>query len=323
LYQPLVQDSLADVNRLSQPLVYKRHLFDMDIKVKKPIETRTANFSCLAPKTGGMPRVEHVPMPVFQDHRDVSGKWHGGVYAIGNFDGLHIGHQALIQETIRIAAETTSPPAIMTFDPHPRELFDPSAPSFRLATSVQKTQDLARLGMGLCLNQYFDMNFAALTPEAFAEQILMESLRATHVVVGADFRFGSRQSGNTEILTQLCADLGIGLTVIDQIRVAGKVASSSLIRDLIASGEMSAVANVLGRPWSVVARAKVSEAGLSFDLSDYTRIRSGEYAVRVYGIACRATLSESGEGRQILSVSNEQGLITADHARVDFISSDV
>jgi len=293
----------------------------MGIKVKKMIATRSAEFPRLFPEAGRMSQTEHATIPVFKDHRDVFGKWHGGVYAIGNFDGLHIGHQALIQETIRIAAETNSPPAIMTFDPHPRELFDPSASPFRLATSLQKMQELAKLGLGLCLNQYFDMNFAKLTPEAFAEQVLMQSLRATHVVVGADFRFGSRQSGNTEILTQLCADLGIGLTVIDQIRVAGNVASSSLIRDLIASGEMSAVANVLGRPWSVVARAEISDAGLFFDLSDYTKIGRGEYTVRVHGIVCRATLSESCEGRQILTVSKEKGWIAANYARAEFISS--
>jgi cytidyltransferase-like protein len=317
-----VKDNVVDVNRLSQPRVEETYLFDIGIKVQKPAATHSAEFSCLPPKAGRMSRGEQATMPVFKDHREVSGKWHGGVYAIGNFDGLHIGHQTLIQETIRIAAETASLPAIMTFDPHPRELFDPSAPSFRLATSLQKTQDLARLGMGLCLNQHFDMNFAVLKPKEFVERVLMEALRATHVVVGADFKFGSRQSGNTEILKQLCADLGIGVTVIDSIRVDDKVASSSLIRDLVNNGEMLAVADVLGRPWSVMARAEITDTGLSFNLSDYTKIKRGEYNVHVDSIACRATLIGSSQGHQILSVPNEQGWIAAAHARVEFISQE-
>lgn len=188
------------------------------------------------------------PMPIFMDYRDVSEKWHGGVYAIGNFDGLHVGHQALIRRTVKIAAQKGRHTSLLTFDPHPRELFDPSASPFRLATLAQKTHELTKNAAELCLNQLFDMDFAALKPSGFVDHVLLRSLRASHVVVGADFRFGRRQSGNVDSLKDMCVRRSIGITVIDQIRIDGQVVSSSLARRLVAEGRISSVAKILGRP---------------------------------------------------------------------------
>jgi riboflavin kinase / FMN adenylyltransferase len=264
---------------------------------------------------------EHAPMPVFPDHRHVSGKWHGGVYAIGNFDGLHVGHQALIRETIRIAAETGAPSAVLTFDPHPRELFDPSALPFRLATSARKTHELNARGTRLCLNQRFDPDFAALKPAEFVDYVLLRSLRAAHVVVGEDFRFGSRQSGNTELLHDLCSPRGIGITVIGQITVGGEVASSSLVRHRIAEGRISETMPLLGRPWSVTATPEISNGGLRFDLSGYTRIKAGTYEVRIDGMTRHAAVTGTDDRRQILSVPAMEGLHASDHTVIEFMSS--
>jgi|AntAceMinimDraft_13_1070369.scaffolds.fasta_scaffold04683_2 hypothetical protein len=265
-------------------------------------------------------RNERSPMPVFMGHHELPAKWRGGVYAIGNFDGLHIGHQALIEKTFEVAAEMSCRPAILTFDPHPRELFDASAIQFRLSTSLQKARDLAKLGTGFCVNQNFDLDFAALTPVEFVEEVLRKSLSASHVIVGTDFRFGCRQAGDTEILKELCAQQGIGISVIDQIRFGGEVVSSSLIRDLLGNGEMSSAAKLLGRPWTVLVSPAFTDGETSFDFSDYTKLREGEYTVRIDGISCCATLVSIEERKQILLPSREWSPNSSDNLIVEFVS---
>ncbi|MDE0779527.1 MAG: FAD synthetase family protein [Alphaproteobacteria bacterium] len=259
-------------------------------------------------------------MKIFTDHREVSEKSHGNVYAIGNFDGLHVGHQELLQQTLRISEEMMKRPAILTFDPHPREFFAPSALPFRLATTAQKTRELASLGAGLCLNQNFEKDFSVLTPSEFVRRVLLDSLRAAHLVVGADFKFGYRQSGNTDMLKELCSQLGIGISVVDQIRVGSETASSSLARDHICEGEMSSAANVLGRPWSVEAIPVLDNDIYSFDLSYYTKIKNGEYAVRIDGAPLCATLNELGDGQQFLSVPSYLNLRRSSSVIIEFAS---
>ena len=281
----------------------------------------------LAKRSGPLPDAENAcasyeraPMPVFMGHHEVSEKWHGGAYAIGNFDGLHIGHQTLIEQTVQIAAETCCRPAILTFDPHPRELFDASAVNFRLGTSLQKTRDLASLGTGFCVNQHFDLDFAALTPVEFVEEVLNKSLSASHVVVGTDFKFGCRQAGNTEILKELCAQRDIGVSVIKQIMCEGEVVSSSLIRDLFRKGEMVAASHLLGRPWSVVERPGFQDGQSCFDLSGYTELKEGDYEVRIDDMGCLANLAKMENGKQILALPKEWKLSSSNNVVVEFLS---
>jgi hypothetical protein len=263
---------------------------------------------------------ERAPMPVFMGHHEVSEKWHGGVYAIGNFDGLHIGHQKLIEKTVQVATETSCRPAILTFDPHPRELFDASAVNFRLGTSLQKTRDLANLGTGFCVSQHFDLDFAALTPVEFVDEVLRKSLSASHVVVGTDFKFGCRQAGNTEMLQELCAQRGIGISAIEQIRFGGEVVSSSLIRNLLGKGEMLAAARLLGRPWTVLENPCSLDGETSFDLSGYTDLKEGAYQVRIDGITCRATLAKMEADKQILALPKDIPPISSNKVIVEFVS---
>lgn len=265
-------------------------------------------------------RNELSPMPIFMGHHEVSEKWHGGVYAIGNFDGLHIGHQTLIEKTFQVATEMSCRPAILTFDPHPRELFDASGMQFRLGSSLQKTRDLSTMGTGICVNQHFDFDFAALTPVEFVEEVLRKSLLASHVVVGTDFKFGCRQAGNTELLKELCAQRGIGISAIDQVRFGGEVVSSSVIRDLLGKGEMLDAARLLGRPWTVLESPGFLDGQTSFDLSGYTTVKEGGYEVRIDGIVSRATLIKMEEGKQILALPKEWSPTSSNKVNVEFVS---
>ena len=259
-------------------------------------------------------------MKVFTGHHELSTNWHGGVYAIGNFDGLHIAHRALIQKAFQVATEMSSRPAVLTFDPHPRELFDAAAIQFRLSTSSQKMQDLAKLGADFCVNQRFDFDFARLTPVEFVEFVLSGSLSASHVVVGTDFRFGSRQAGNAEILQELCVKQGISISVIDQITFANEAVSSSLIRDHLEKGEMSSAEKLLGRPWTVLVSPDFADGETSFDFSNYTKIREGEYSVRIGGIACCATLVRIDERKQLLLPDKEWSQASFNNVIVEFVS---
>jgi len=259
-------------------------------------------------------------MPVFADHRRMSAKWHGGVYAMGNFDGLHIGHEALIEETFRIAAQNNKPTAVLTFEPHPRELFRVSESPFRLSTAAQKVQRFASLDTQLCLTQNFDLDFAALTPQQFVAEVLSNSLRASHVVVGPDFCFGQRRSGDVSALGQLCGALGIGVTVVEPIAIAGTVASSSRIRALIAEGRMDSATDILGRPWSVSSRPRRTTGGITFDLSHYTAIGDGDYLVRTGSTTCTASLARYSNGEQTLSINADLDTPDEQITEIMFIS---
>lgn len=263
---------------------------------------------------------ERAPMPVFLGHQEVSRKWHGGVYAIGNFDGLHIGHQTLIEKTIQIAAETSRRPAVLTFDPHPRELLDASAMKFRLSNTLQKTRDLAELGTGFCVSQHFDFDFASLSPEDFVDGVVGISLSASHVVVGSDFKFGCRQAGNTEVLRELCSQRGIGVSVIEQVRSGGEVVSSSLIRDRLGKGEMVAATRLLGRPWTIAESLIFLDGETSLDLSGYTELDEREYRVRVDGTVCRANLTKVADGNQKLVLPKEWTPANSGNVVVEFLS---
>lgn len=271
-----------------------------------------------SPVIGPAPQV--LAMPVFGDHRAVSAKWHGGVYAMGNFDGLHIGHEGLIEAAFRIAARNSRSAALLTFEPHPRELFGVSDAPFRLSNAAQKVRRLASLGTRFCLTQNFDHDFAALSPQQFVDHVLSRSLRASHVVVGPDFCFGQRRAGNVSVLRQLCAAFGIGVTVVEPVAVAGAVASSSLIRALIGEGRMKSAAGILGRPWSVSARPRHIANGLAFDLLHYTAIGAGDYLVRIGDTNCIASLARHSDDKQVLSTNADLNSPIEQIAEIAFIS---
>jgi len=167
----------------------------------------------------------------------------GASLAVGNFDGVHLGHQAVIG-LAKVAA--TAPLGVLTFEPHPREYFAPDTQPFRLMNAQARAHRLARLGVERFYEIPFDATLAGLSAEAFAHDVLAQGLGARHVVIGEDFCFGKGRAGNAGILRGFGAEMGFGVTVAELLEgPAGRV-SSTAIRDALAQGQPREAAAMLG-----------------------------------------------------------------------------
>jgi riboflavin kinase/FMN adenylyltransferase len=232
-------------------------------------------------------------MRIFHLSDDLPADARGAVLAIGNFDGVHIGHRRVIAETRDIARGLGVPSAVLTFEPHPRRLFTPEAPPFRLSSLDVKARVLDGLGVDLLFVAAFDRAFAAIPAVAFIDDMLLARLGVRHVVVGDDFRFGHRRQGDIGLLRARAQAAGFGLspapTVLD---AAGAAVSSNTIRAALATGDTTTAEGLLGRPWEVdgtVVHGDARGRALGFptanlDIDDYLHPARGIYAVRV-GIA--------------------------------------
>jgi len=165
----------------------------------------------------------------------------GASVAMGNFDGVHRGHQAVID-----LARSQAPLGVVTFEPHPRQFFAPGAPAFRLMNAEARANRLARLGVEHLFQLPFDAALAGLTPEAFVNQVLADGLGISHVVVGADFCFGKGRAGNAQDLSALCAAKGIRTTIAPLVADKGTEISSTNIRRALTDGRPRDAQTMLG-----------------------------------------------------------------------------
>lgn len=172
----------------------------------------------------------------------------GAAAAIGNFDGVHLGHQAVIDLTRSVAnsAPHPAPLGILTFEPHPRDHFAPDAPPFRLMNAAAKANRLEKLGVERLYEVPFNASLAALTPREFAQTIIVDRLGLTHVVVGEDFCFGHDRAGKAADLVAFGADMGFGVTVAPMLATAAGDVSSTAIRRALTDGTPRVAAEMLG-----------------------------------------------------------------------------
>lgn len=166
----------------------------------------------------------------------------GASVAMGNFDGVHLGHRAVID----LARRPPAPLGIVTFEPHPREYFAPAAPPFRLMNAEARANRLAKLDVDHLFQLPFDATMAAFSPQDFAQQVLADGLGVAHVVVGADFCFGQGRAGTAADLKRLGSDLGFDVTIAELVQAAGTSISSSAIRQALAEGRPRDAAAMLG-----------------------------------------------------------------------------
>ena len=167
----------------------------------------------------------------------------GATAAIGNFDGVHLGHQAVLQ----IAAKAADAPlGVVTFEPHPREFFAPDAPPFRLMNAESRAHRLESLDVKHLYELPFNARLAALTPEEFARDILAEQLGLAHVTVGADFCFGKGRAGTAAILQEFGKDYGFGVTIAELVGGSENAVSSTRIRQALCDGRPDDAADMLG-----------------------------------------------------------------------------
>jgi len=220
----------------------------------------------------------------------------GGVVAIGNFDGVHRGHQLLIGKATATAAEKGCPAGVLTFEPHPRRFFKPDEPPFGLTPTHNKAHHIEALGVDYMAVLPFTAETAGMTAEEFIDDVLIAGLGASHIVIGYDFCFGKGRKGTPELLRTRG---GFDVTVIDPAATHdGIIYSSTRIRDALKRGNPGQAMALLGRPFEIEARVEPGEqlgrtigfptANLS--LNDYLRPAIGIYAVR-----CGVVDDETGE----------------------------
>jgi riboflavin kinase / FMN adenylyltransferase len=183
----------------------------------------------------------------------------GAVVAIGNFDGVHRGHRALIETARRRADALGAPLGVVTFEPHPREVLTPDSAPPRLTPFRVKARLLADLGVEHLFVIAFDAALREKSPEAFVHDVLAGGLSIRHVVVGYDFRFGYRAAGDVERLAALGRDHGFETTRIEPVAWAGKICSSSRIRAAVEAGEVALARDLLGHPLMIEGRVVAGE----------------------------------------------------------------
>jgi riboflavin kinase/FMN adenylyltransferase len=169
------------------------------------------------------------------------------VVTIGKFDGIHLGHQALIAETVNLSEEHMLVPALVTFDKHPGSYLNPKTSPFALIGPIQKAELLEESGIELLVTLPFDEALAGLSAREFVEQILVLGLRAKAVVVGEDFKFGSGQEGDVKTLSDLSKELGFTVLVVPSVEIDGVRVSTTHIRNLLEAGDVKTAAKFLGR----------------------------------------------------------------------------
>jgi riboflavin kinase/FMN adenylyltransferase len=174
-----------------------------------------------------------------------------GVLAIGNFDGVHVGHRAVLARAREMAARLGAPSAALTFEPHPSDYFAGRPVVFRLTPFAEKAAALAELGLSGVVSLSFDARLASLPAEAFVEDVLIRRLGARGVVVGADFHFGKGRSGSPAFLQREGERLGFAVEIADKIVDGGEIVSSSAIRTALERGDLEDAVRLLGRSYIV------------------------------------------------------------------------
>jgi riboflavin kinase/FMN adenylyltransferase len=228
-------------------------------------------------------------MHIFRTWSEVPPPLRGGVIALGNFDGIHLGHQVVIRTALDKARWAGTAGAVMTFEPHPRLFFRPDQEPFRLSPFRMKARLIESLGADYLYVQTFDKEFSQRSAENFVEEVLVGGLGISEIVVGGDYVFGHQRKGNVSLLKELSGRFGFGVTAVAQAQTdEGTRYSSTRIRDLLREGQPAAAAKMLGRYWEIEGRVEPGDQRgrtLGFPTAnlpyrDYLHPKRGVYAVR-------------------------------------------
>ncbi|MEQ8651207.1 MAG: bifunctional riboflavin kinase/FAD synthetase [Kiloniellales bacterium] len=229
-------------------------------------------------------------MRLFRHYTNLPPAARGASIAIGNFDGVHRGHQAVIAAAQAKAVTLGCPSGVMTFEPHPRQVFGRVALPFRLTPYRAKLRFMSELGLDLLYVLRFEPGLYGLSAEAFVAEILVRGLGVAQVVVGDNFYFGAKRGGNPALLQELGVHYGFGVTVLGRVAAEdGEALSSTRLREHLKAGEMPAAAEILGRNWEIGGRVlhgakRGRDLGMptaNIDLGESLRPAYGVYAVRV------------------------------------------
>ncbi len=236
-------------------------------------------------------------MRIYRHYHDLPVHHFGAAIAIGNFDGVHFGHQKVINTAGEVARRTGVPWGVLTFEPHPRLVFNRHISPFRLTPFHIKARLVEELGADFLIVLHFDLQFSKRTAENFITTILVDNLRVSHMVSGFDFVFGHQRQGNSAYLEKRGGDLGFLTTSLPKVLDRdGEVISSTRVRALLSAGDTRGATRLLGRPYEIAGRVISGEARgrtigfptANLRLDTYTQPAIGVYAVR-------AGLDEGGD----------------------------
>ena len=243
----------------------------------------------------------------------------GCVATIGNFDGVHLGHQAILQQLKKQGAQHQLPTVVMMFEPQPREFFAPDQAPARLANMSEKLQDLASFGVDYVLCLPFNQKLRSMSADQFIQTILLDGLKISHLIVGDDFRFGCDRTGDYQLLQQAGAKEQNGFSVEDTktFELAGQRVSSTLIRKCLSANDLGAASQLLGRPYRMSGRIGYGrQLGRTIGVPTANVIlqrnklpMTGVYAVKVIEItvaSCQASqrLDSAGKFKEWQGVAN-------------------
>lgn len=263
---------------------------------------------------------------------------HPAVLTIGNFDGLHLGHQRLLGLLRQTAHALGLPATVMTFEPHPREFFAPEQAPARLASLREKLIGLAEAGIDHAVVVRFDARFAALSASDFVEQVLVRGLATRHLFIGDDFRFGARRQGDFSMLCEAGDRHRFQVEAMPTVAVADERVSSSAVRGALAAGDLAHAGRLLGRPYSIAGRVVRGDRigrTLGFPTANvqlrHRRVPlTGIFTVSVEGLAARAlpgvasiglrpTVSDAGRTTLEVHVFDFDADCYGAHLRVNFL----
>ena len=257
---------------------------------------------------------------------------------IGNFDGIHLGHQAMLARLTARAASVGGAPTVLTFEPHPREIFTPQDAPTRLTSLREKLEILRGLGVAHVHVCRFTKSFAALSAEDFVKRILVEGLKARYVLVGDDFRFGAKRAGDFALLQRMGQEHGFEVEALHTVEAADQRASSTAVREALADGDMATAAQLLGRPYSISGRViggdqlgrKIGYPTANIQLKHNKPPVKGIFAVHVQGLdkpdwpgvaslGTRPTVHANGKPTLEVHLFNFNRSIYREHLRVEFL----
>ena len=249
---------LRDAGFPNVQLAYDGLHFDVSVDENGEIQPENQHHCTVLPKRAA--GVNTFSSPAAWNAHYASPK-RSSVLAVGNFDGLHLGHQAILRATVERALETNAVSTALTFDPPPLKILRPESAPPRISTNTQRIEWCSNEGLETAVVMPFTVELSRLAPEDFVEQILVGELRVATILVGENFRFGHRQSGTVKLLRELGERLGFEVVIVPPVVFRGEIVSSTIIRREIAEGDVSHAGRLLGRPF-VLTGAVVSGTGM-------------------------------------------------------------
>ena len=195
-------------------------------------------------------------MKIFIDKNDDLKSARGGVYALGNFDGVHLGHKEIISKVIDISKAKNIPSGVLIFDPHPRNYFNSNLDDFILSDINTRSYLLEKTKLDFLGILKFDDFMSNLSPREFIEKIIKIRVGVSHLIVGYNFKFGKNREGNVEVLSKICSEFNIDLTIIKQVKNMELNISSSKIREAIEELDFEKVKRIIGDYWKILGEVK-------------------------------------------------------------------